>query len=267
MTADSLTVAIFLAMHVGDTVTATGHLDEAQMGVCARLWLAAWPRGGRIPRVHVRRLSGVVDEALWAMIWPAISDLWPVSDDGQHVYWPGMPEAVERARTARAAAVAKARRRWGHDAGQDAGHDAGQDAQKDAGLMPPDSGLRTPETEHQTPDTDLSRSPRGDRAGTGYSDSFLRFWAAWPKKVAKEGAWKVWQAKRCDAHLEAIVSALTWQTTSAKWTEASGQYIPHPDKYLRGRLWDDDPAAYARKSTPARDVRPIDRPAQYPRLG
>jgi hypothetical protein len=107
------------------------------------------------------------------------------------------------------------------------------------------------ETELEGEEKDL-RSPGGDHAGGGYSDSFVRFWSAWPKKVAKEGAWNVWRTKHCEAHVDAILSALAWQTTSGKWTADGGQYIPHPDKYLRGKLWEDAPNAYTAK--PTRDI-------------
>lgn len=82
-------------------------------------------------------------------------------------------------------------------------------------------------------------------------DSFERFWSAWPKRVKRLDASKVWRAKRCDLHLETILAALAWQVKSAKWTADGCQYIPNPDTYLRGKLWEDDPSAYAGKG--ARD--------------
>ena len=220
------------------------------MGVCFRLVLAAWPRGGKIPKEHLRRLSGVFDDALWTMLWPAIADLWPETEDGKCVYWPGMPEAVARAQAARSAAQARGRRRW--EARDQQGD--GQGDQQGDGQETPDSGLRTLGNEHRTPNTEPSRSPGGDRAAGGYSDSFVRFWNAWPKKAKKADAWRVWRSKHCDQHLDAILSALAWQTKSGKWTAG---YVPNPDAYLRGECWEDEPSSYDRKGngTPARDIR------------
>jgi hypothetical protein len=102
--------------------------------------------------------------------------------------------------------------------------------------------------EDSKPEAEKAKKP-----GKTYSDSFLRFWAAWPKRVKKEGAWQVWRTKRCEQDLDAILTALAWQVKSAEWTKDGGQYIPDPPKYLRGELWEDDPSVYAHKG--ARDVR------------
>ena len=71
-----------------------------------------------------------------------------------------------------------------------------------------------------------------------YSESFLRFWAIYPRKVGKGAAWASWQRQRPD--FDAIAAALDWQTKSHDWLKNGGQYIPNPATYLNQRRWEDE---------------------------
>lgn len=71
---------------------------------------------------------------------------------------------------------------------------------------------------------------------------FDRFWAAYPKKKAKQDAMKAWAKLNPDLELCRVMSdALKWQKRSAQWTRDGGQYIPNPGKWIRQRLWEDEP--------------------------
>ncbi len=73
------------------------------------------------------------------------------------------------------------------------------------------------------------------------SAEFLRFWAKYPKRQAKQDAWKAWQQLEPDAaEVEEILAALEWQVEQDDWVKADGQYCPLPATYLRGERWTDE---------------------------
>jgi len=74
-----------------------------------------------------------------------------------------------------------------------------------------------------------------------YEDSFKRFWAAYPKKTAKQQALKAWQKLKPDkALIDVVLSSLERQARSVQWTKENGQYIPYPATWLNGRRWEDE---------------------------
>lgn len=72
-------------------------------------------------------------------------------------------------------------------------------------------------------------------------ENFESFWKAYPRKVAKEAAWKAFQKhKPDDALLSTMLSALNVQKASEQWTKASGQFIPHATTWLNQKRWEDE---------------------------
>lgn len=88
------------------------------------------------------------------------------------------------------------------------------------------------------------------KADPGYSAAFVAFWAAYPRKVSKDDAWKSWPKVARDnggeqALLDAVLAALAWQSTLAKWRENGGEFVPYPASYLNAGRWKDErPGAY-----------------------
>jgi hypothetical protein len=70
-----------------------------------------------------------------------------------------------------------------------------------------------------------------------YSDDFLAFWEAYPKKTAKGSAWQEWQ--KAKPPLTEVLKALEWQCVSKKWIEG---FILDPERYIKKRCWEDEPA-------------------------
>ncbi len=69
---------------------------------------------------------------------------------------------------------------------------------------------------------------------------FEQFWAAYPKKRAKDEARKEWDKRRPDAGLlDVMLRALEIQKSSPDWQKDRGQYIPQPSRWLRGARWTD----------------------------
>ena len=75
-----------------------------------------------------------------------------------------------------------------------------------------------------------------------YSEDFLSFWKEYPKKVGKGDAFNKWKkAKLTRADKEDILTALSWQKKSDRWSDSKGRYIPNPSTYISQRRWEDEP--------------------------
>lgn len=70
---------------------------------------------------------------------------------------------------------------------------------------------------------------------------FCKFWEAYPKKTAKQNAYKAWQKLSPDDELTVrILIALEQHKKSAQWQRDNGQYIPYPATWLNGKRWEDE---------------------------
>lgn len=77
---------------------------------------------------------------------------------------------------------------------------------------------------------------RGKKETGGYTEEFENFWKAYPKKVGKGVAMKLFQEQ--GSPLEECLNALKWQSKSRSWKDG---YIPNPETYLRQRRYEDEP--------------------------
>ena len=70
---------------------------------------------------------------------------------------------------------------------------------------------------------------------------FLRFWENYPKRKAKAEALKAWMQLHPSQELvDTMIWALGWQRRQLDWLKDSGQYIPLPASWIRGRRWEDE---------------------------
>lgn len=94
---------------------------------------------------------------------------------------------------------------------------------------------------------------RGDRAraeqgrgrlaqdGGKPADLFADFWNGYPRKQHKQEAWREWCRLAPDAETtDLIARAVETRKQSRLWQEDGGRYVPKPDKFLRGRQWEDE---------------------------
>lgn len=73
------------------------------------------------------------------------------------------------------------------------------------------------------------------------ADGFDRFWAAYPKKKAKDDARKAWAKRNPDESLLAVMlRALGRQQQSPDWQKESGRYVPFPATWLNAGRWTDE---------------------------
>ena len=71
-------------------------------------------------------------------------------------------------------------------------------------------------------------------------EDFDKFWALYPKKVAKADARKAWlQTKDIRPELTNLLTAITSACKTESWMKSGGAFIPYPASYLRGERWDD----------------------------
>jgi hypothetical protein len=110
---------------------------------------------------------------------------------------------------------------------------------------------------HQRSDVDgqlITATANGNGSYLGIREAFAAFWKAYPRKVGKEAAWKIWQRmKPSPEQLSQMIAALTWQVLQEQWLRDGGQFVPHPSTYLNQGRWQDEPvfAASVNRSTVA----------------
>lgn len=73
-----------------------------------------------------------------------------------------------------------------------------------------------------------------------YTDEFLGFWSAYPKKKSIDAAYRAWDKRKDRPPLKTILGALAKQKESKDWTKDGGQFIPYPATWLNGGRWEDE---------------------------
>jgi hypothetical protein len=86
------------------------------------------------------------------------------------------------------------------------------------------------------------RAPKvnGHTNGFEYTESFAKFWEAYPNKTAKGDAFKAWQKIKSRPAVEILLAAVEKQKSCSQWKRDSGQFIPHPSTWLNQRRWEDE---------------------------
>lgn len=107
----------------------------------------------------------------------------------------------------------------------------------------PCPNLSAPEKSPQKKRTEEKNEKKQTKKDSSVSDMlFNRFWAAYPRKKGRQDALKAWEKLAPDMELCRVMSAaLKWQKQSEQWLKDGGRYIPYPGKWLRQRLWEDEP--------------------------
>jgi len=74
-----------------------------------------------------------------------------------------------------------------------------------------------------------------------YTEDFLRFWEAYPRKVDKADAFQSWRRVGADADLQqTILTVLEQHKRSRQWTSGDVEKIPLPTTWLNKRRWESD---------------------------
>ena len=98
--------------------------------------------------------------------------------------------------------------------------------------------------QNPTPSSSSSSSSTSKEINKEKILGFEKFWSLYPKKVAKQDAFKAFQ-KINPAKYEEIYSGVARAKDSADWSKDDGKFIPYPATWLNGVRWEDDlsPAA------------------------
>lgn len=240
-----LTKFPFMPLHVerllkSDTWIEAGQhpfLGHAMMS----LWAASWHEvpAGSLPMKavllarHAHRSMQEFEE-----IAPFIKDQWVLCSDNR-LYHPVVCEIaleaweklkVDRNRTTAATAAAAEKRK---------ARNGLRDVQRD--------GEEPPTPPPADPPVKVERvrkpKPRLDRDGNSpdFTPGFIRFWNAYPKKEAKQEAWKSWRRDAEELGLEEFVDTLirdinARMRSDRKWKDG---FIPMASTYLNQRRWND----------------------------
>jgi hypothetical protein len=84
------------------------------------------------------------------------------------------------------------------------------------------------------------------------TETFDRFWAAYPLKKAKGDAWKAWPKAIKAADPDVILAGVGRYVAELR---ATGAYTAYPATWLNGRRWEDEPATAGNAGRPSGDRR------------
>lgn len=113
---------------------------------------------------------------------------------------------------------------------------------KDPQEGPQEGSQEGPQTEPQTGHINkLNKTKRNETKQNEEIDArFEAFWAAYPRKVARQDAINAWRKLAPDQPLaERMIRAVDTQSRSSQWTRDDGQFIPYPDTWISRRRWED----------------------------
>lgn len=100
-----------------------------------------------------------------------------------------------------------------------------------------------PPTNHHKQESITSTVHKKKKSTYVPSNEFEAFWTLYPKKVGKGNAWRVWQSMNgTRPDHDTLARAIERQRAGRQWQEG---YIKDPERWLRGRHWEDqvDPVA------------------------
>ena len=74
-----------------------------------------------------------------------------------------------------------------------------------------------------------------------YTEDFLEFWKAYPRKKGKGDAFKAWKRIKELPDVSVLIAAVSGQRKSDQWKREGGRFIPYPATWLNARQWEDEP--------------------------
>ncbi len=126
----------------------------------------------------------------------------------------------------------KARKQNYDDKRTESGADAERKRQSRAVPTSPDESRAVPLSYTNTNTYNTPLPPEG---------GFAEFWQAYPRKIRKAAAMRVWSRKGLNAKSGEILSHIRERVRSdAQWLAENGRYIPHPATWLNGDGWLDE---------------------------
>jgi hypothetical protein len=258
--------------------------------VCGQSYCARYLTDGFVPESALPTLGNVTNAKAHAQTLVRVG-LWEPAEGGYRIhdylqFQPSRAEVEERRRQ-RANAGRKGGLRSGHTRSRGArdaasvsdAHAAEAHAKHPASMLPRPrfakashaDATRSEVDGHPDPGPEPPSDHRAD-PGSDPLSAFARFWSAYPNKIGRREAWRVWRQLQPDASLvDTMLAALTRQRASRRWRAEAGRYIPNPATWLDQHRWDDElqpelagsagaagAAGAAANTSPASNVRGIE---------
>jgi len=242
MAGDWIPVRVNLCLHtkVLRIARATGQSPFEVVGRLVRFW--SWAQSetpdGRLARLTVDDLVTAVGADI--TFWNAVIDVgWlEVCEDGLALpgaeWWLGVGAKARMSKNMR-------QKRWRQNKQERV------DARVDASVGAREEKRRE---ENNTPQPPLEGGAGEEVQGSTHTrkkgkvepaEGFDQFWAAYPKKQAKQDAIKAWNKLNPDAELRAtLLRSLAVKKRDEDWLKEQGRYIPLPATWLNGRRWEDE---------------------------
>ena len=121
----------------------------------------------------------------------------------------------------------------------------GKAGTQDEGVQGAQEALRTSgkaRTQGEEVQEVLRTGGKAGMQGKGVQEAFERFWTAYPRKVGKGRAEKLFVRLKPDHRLlDTMLTAIKQAKGSEQWQRDQGRYIPNPSTWLGQRRWEDEP--------------------------
>jgi uncharacterized protein YdaU (DUF1376 family) len=203
--------------------TASWPVDE--VGMYTRLLFYQWVNGS-IPNdiEKIARISGCISGRKWsanvARMWSNMRHKFATLPDGNLINL-RLEESRKKQEKFSESQRERANKRWKDDY---------------AGALP---GHMPKPCSSSSSSKDIT--PIVPKKGTTYTEDFLYFWNAYPKKVGRDAAWKKWKSMNgTRPKIEELLTAIKKQEKSEQWKKENGQYIPNPSTWLNQGRWADE---------------------------
>lgn len=172
----------------------------------------------------------------------------PELDGGPRVAFAAIKPDIDRAQEnydRKCAANAENGRKGGRPKNQSVMEEQGSSTEASEFSKKPKNPVGFSETQKTLIKYNLTNLTNGEKISPpispqGESESFARFWEAYPRKINRSRAWRAWKELDPDNELEGtIMAAVREQSGSAQWKQEGGRFIPSPDKWLSDQRWKD----------------------------
>ena len=232
--------------HIGDYVAHTRHLSPLEDLAYRRLLDAYYLREGPLPHdvATCARLIGLRDHE--AEVGAVLVEFFEDAVEGWRSGRADEEIAAYRAKQEQASRAGRAsaeRRQSARSTNAEPPLNA-----RSTDVERPLNGRATNQNQNQNQNHVPPNPPEGEdeaevKARESRAALFAQFWAAYPRKVGKDAAWRSFERRKPDrAMLDRMLAAIAQQRLSAEWQKEGGQYIPHPTSWLNQGRWQDEVA-------------------------
>jgi hypothetical protein len=86
---------------------------------------------------------------------------------------------------------------------------------------------------------------KDDKPKSKQERDFDEFWKIYPRKKAKDAAFRAWIKSKSKPDLTVILSSVKAQMKSVEWMKEGGRFIPYPATWINSGCWHDEVTAPA----------------------